>query len=189
MLRFPPRQIERWLTVRSLTDIQPDYGGGDERLVSTEDAVWRNLRSYPLESAAAFTAGGPLCFSCDLTALSENHFAYFQKLVAAHRQDAAFWARAVGRVLCAESSVQAVQYSDEALTDVRIFVTADSSTQRTVTVTPVVDPSARYVRDDGHESTGAALRASGVSVALDRLAAKEIRLRKCMGSSVTSVKK
>jgi len=189
MLRFPPRQIERWLTVRSLTDIQPDYGGGDERLVSTEDAVWRNLRSYPLESAAAFTAGGPLCFSCDLTALSENHFAYFQKLVAAHRQDAAFWARAVGRVLCAESSVQAVQYSDEALTDVRIFVTADSSTQRTVTVTPVVDPSARYVRDDGHESTGAVLRASGVSVALDRLAAKEIRLRKCMGSSVTSVKK
>ncbi|MGI5869667.1 MAG: glycoside hydrolase family 36 protein [Kiritimatiellia bacterium] len=176
MLRLPPRLIERWLTVRSLANAQPDFFGKDERLVSTEDANWRNLRSYPPESAAAFAAGGPLGFSCDLTALSESHFAFFKRLVEEHQADEAFWARAVGRVLCAGPTVQAVQCSDEGLADVRIFVAVDGATQTAVTVAPVLNPAMAYACNDATRS-GADWMAAGIRVEVDGLSGCEIRLR------------
>ena len=72
----------------------------DNRLLVTEDAWWREVRSVAPDFVAVFATGGPVGFSCDLTALSEKHAEYFRKMVAERKKDAEFWSKAVGRILC-----------------------------------------------------------------------------------------
>ena len=109
MLRLPPHKIERWITVRSASGLQPDYWGSDSRLVATEDAWWRDMRSVAADYVSAFASGGPVGFSCDLTAISDVHEECFRRMVAARKKDEAFWRVAVGRILCDTPEVTALQ--------------------------------------------------------------------------------
>ena len=174
MLRLPPQKIERWIAVRSASNLQPDYFGKDERLFATEDAWWRNMRSISPDYVAAFAAGGAMGFSCDLTVLSETHFEFFRKLVAKRKKDAVFWRDAVGRVLCDTPDVVALQYSDVALKDVRVVVAAGRTRQSGVMVRPVLSPGVEY-ECDGKRRSGAAWTAEGVSAAVNGFAAREFR--------------
>ena len=174
MLRLPPQKIERWITVLSASNLQPDYSGKDKRLFATEDAWWRNMRSISPDYVVAFAAGGAIGFSCDLTALSDEHFGFFRKLVAERKKDAAFWHDAVGRVLCDTPEVVALQYSDAALKDVRIVVAAGHIRQSGVLVRPVLAPGMEY-EYDGKRRSGAAWMAEGASAAIDDFTAREFR--------------
>ena len=174
MLRLPPQKIERWITVRSASGLQPDYFGKDGRLFATEDPWWKNMRSLAPEYVAAFAAGGTIGFSCDLTALSDEHFDFFRKLVAERKKDAVFWRDAVGRVLCDTPEVIALQYSDAALKDVRIVAAAGHTRQSSVLVHPVLAPDMEY-EYDGKRLSGAVWMAEGVSSAIDDFTAKEFR--------------
>ena len=174
MLRLPPHKVERWLTVRSAEGLQPDYWGHDSRLLATEDAWWRDLRSLAPEYAAAFATGGPVGFSCDLTALSAEHLDFFRRLVAERKRDEAFWCGAVGRVLCDTPEVVALQYSDTALRDVRIVVATARSLQQAVTVRPVLNPALDYGHADRCES-GSLWMEHGVEVETGLFTAAELR--------------
>lgn len=173
MLRLPPRKIERWITARSAANLQPDYFGNDERLLVTEDAWWRDVRSIAPDFVAAFTAGGPVGFSCDLTALSEKHAEYFRSLVAERKKDAAFWCKAVGRVLCDTPEVVVLQYSDAALKDVRVVVATGRSRQDRTTVRPVLDPGLEY-EHQGQRQKGVFWMEHGVAVETGIADAKEL---------------
>ena len=144
MLRLPPGKIERWITARSAKGLQPNYSGKDERLLVTEDAWWREMRSVAPDFVAAFATGGPVGFSCDVTAFSEKHTDYFRKMVAERKKDAAFWRAAVGRVLCDTPEVVVLQYSDVDLKDVRVIVATGRSRQYRTAVRPVLDPALDY---------------------------------------------
>ena len=174
MLRMPPRKIERWLTVRSAEGLQPDYWGRDSRLIATEDAWWRDIRSISSDYVAAFASGGPVGFSCDLTALSPGHMDFFRRMVAERKRDEAFWRSAVGRIICDTPDVTVLQYSDADLCDVRVQVATAYARQKSVTVRPVLDP-ARVYEHEGRRETGACWMACGVEVAADRFVAKELR--------------
>ncbi len=163
MLRLPPRKIERWITARSASGLQPDYSGKDERLLVTEDAWWREMRSVASDFVAAFATGGPMGFSCDLTAFSEKHVDYFRKMVAERKKDEAFWCAAVGRVLCDTPEVVVLQYSDVALKDVRVIVATGRSRQNRTTVRPVLDPALDY-EHKGRREKGAFWMEHGVAV-------------------------
>ncbi len=174
MLRMPPRLVERWITARSADGLQPDSFGGDSRLLVTEDAWFRDLRSIAPGYVTAFATGGPLGFSCDLTAFSVAHKDHFRKMVAATKQDSAFWCEAVGRILCDEPGVTALQYSDVALRDVRIEVATDRALQPHVTVHPVLEPALVY-EHGGRCETGAVWMERGVDVKTDFFMALEFR--------------
>ena len=174
MLRLPPSKIERWIAARSATNLQPDYFGNDERLLVTEDAFWREMRSVTLDFVAAFAAGGPVGFSCDLTALSEKHTEHFRKMVAERKKDAAFWGKAVGRVLCDTPEVVILQYSDAALKDVRVVVATGRSRQDRTTVRPVLDVELEY-EHEGQRRKGAFWMEHGVDVGTGINGAKELR--------------
>ena len=174
MLRMPPQKIERWITVRSASNLQPDYFGKDARLFATEDPWWKNMRSLAPGYVAAFAAGGTIGFSCDLTALSDEHFDFFRKLVAERRKDAAFWRDAVGRILCDTSEVVVLQYSDVALKDVRVVVAVGRTRQASVLVRPVLDPSLEY-EHGGKRMSGADWMAEGVMADFADFTAKELR--------------
>lgn len=174
MLRLPPGKIERWITARSAPTLQPDYSGKDERLLVTEDAWWREMRSVAPDFVAAFATGGPVGFSCDLTAFSEKHMDYFRKLVAERKKDEAFWCAAVGRVLCDTPEVVVLQYSDVALKDVRVVVATGRSRQNRTTVRPVLDPALDY-EYKGRREKGAFWMEQGVAVGTSILDANELR--------------
>ena len=148
MLRLPPRYVERWIVARTATGLQPDYGGRDMRLFATEDATWTQGLTYPPSYIDAFAASGPYCFSCDLTAFSDEHLKHFAGSVAHHKTDAKFWQSAVGRILCDTPHLVAFQYSDPAFEDVRIVVVPEVVSQRSLRVRPVLDPSATYLVGD-----------------------------------------
>ena len=174
MLRMPPRLVERWITARSAEGLQPDYFGGDSRLLVTEDAWFRDLRSVAPGYVSAFAAGGPVGFSCDLTAFSNAHRAHFREMVAAAKRDEAFWREAVGRVLCDAPGVTALQYSDAALRDVRVQIATERALQSRVAVRPVLDPALVY-EHDGRSETGADWMAQGLDVKADFFSATELR--------------
>ena len=180
MLRLPPQKIERWITARSAANLQPDYFGNDERLLVTEDAWWREVRSVAPDFVAAFTTGGPVGFSCDLTALSEKHTEYFRKMVAERKRDAAFWGKAVGRVLCDTPEVVVLQYSDAVLKDVRVVVATGRSRQNRTTVRPVLDAALEY-EHKGQRRKGAFWMEHGVAVGTGINDTKELRFAAATG--------
>ena len=173
MLRLPPHKIERWLTVRSAERLQPDYWGHDSRLLATEDAWWRDLRSLTPEYVAAFATGGPIGFSCDLTALSDGHRDFFRRLVTERKRDEAFWCNAVGRILCDTPDVVAIQYSDAALRDVRVVVATARPPQKSITIRPVLDAALDYEHAARRES-GTLWMKHGVEVETGLFTASEI---------------
>ena len=174
MLRLPPGKIERWITARSAPALQPDYSGKDERLLVTEDAWWREMRSVAPDFVAAFATGGPVGFSCDITAFSEKHTEFFRKMVAERKKDAAFWRMAVGRVLCDTPEVVVMQYSDVALKDVRVVVATGRSRQNRTTVRPVLDPMLDY-EHKGRREKGAFWMEHGIPVGTGIFDADELR--------------
>lgn len=163
MLRLPPRCIERWLTLTRVRGVQPDYEGRDSRLLTTEDATWTNMRSVPLSRIDAFVAGGPFCMSCDLTTFDDDDVAHFRGLITRAREDSAFWQTAVGRVLVDTPEATVLQYSDEKLTDVRIFAISQDAREHRLAVHPVIDAWSDYRVNDGVRSASA-LGKSGLDV-------------------------
>ena len=174
MLRLPPGKIERWITARSAKGLQPNYSGKDERLLVTEDAWWREMRSVAPDLVAAFATGGPVGFSCDVTAFSERHADYFRKMVAERKKDAAFWRAAVGRVLCDTPEVVVLQYSDVDLKDVRVVVATGRSRQYRTAVRPVLDPALDY-EYKGRREKGAFWMDHGIPVGTGIFDATELR--------------
>ena len=145
MVRLAPRQIERWITARALSNIQPDSGcGPDHRILASDDGTWCNARTISAASLDGFTMGGPYCFSCDLTAFEDRDLAHFAKVIAERRKDADFWNRAVGRILCDTPTFTVFQYDDGALGDVRIVAIPNRPVQQSIAVHPVLTPGATY---------------------------------------------
>lgn len=162
MLRLAPQAIERWVVARSAQDFQPDYTGKTDKLFACNDSTWQDVRSVRRSYYKAFLTGGIPAFSCDLTALSDGDFAFFRDCVEEWKRDRAFWQGAVGRILCDTKTLLALQYSDEALREVRVLTVPQQILQKTATVCPVLDAQTRYTMD-GETRTGAQWMASGVT--------------------------
>ena len=163
MLRMPPRLLDRWIVARTVANIQPDYGGKDSRLIACDNGTWTQLRSVWPDYLDAFMTGGPVGFSCDLTAYSPADLGHFAETLANFRQDDAFWRRAVGRLLCDTPSLAAIQYDDLTLDDVRLVVLCDNLRQKSTMLHPVLTPGADYLVD-GRRRSSADLAANGVVV-------------------------
>ena len=176
MLRLPPRLIDRWITARSLEKVQPDYRGKDMRLLSADDATWTQVRSFDPSYYDAFTDGGPLGFSCDLTAFSAEHLAHFKAAVAQHRKQGEFWRTAVWRILCDSPDVTVFQSSDEALRDVHVLAFSECPSQSSVRVHPALAPQTDY-EVDGKRRPAADLAREGLVVPVGRWSAREVVLK------------
>lgn len=162
MVRLAPRQIERWITARALSNIQPDSGcGPDHRILASDDGTWCNARTISAAALDGFTMGGPYCFSCDLTAFEDRDLAHFAEVIAERRKDADFWNRAVGRILCDTPTFTVFQYDDGALGDVRIVAIPNRPVQQSIAVHPVLTPGADYQVGD-KTLTAAELAEKGV---------------------------
>lgn len=175
MLRVPPRLLERWVVARTVENIQPDYEGRDSRLFASDDGCWRRMRSVAPGYLSAFTLGGPVGFSCDLTAFSDGDMKRLSDELAVRRRDDAFWARSVGRILCDTPSLVAFQYDDGSLDDVRVVMVTDNLRQAQATVHPVLANGVDYLVD-GKRRSAADLAANGLKLPTSILTGTVLRL-------------
>ena len=176
MLRLPPRYIDRWVAVRSLTNIQPDFRRQDSRLLSTDDATWTHARTFGLSYYDAFADGGSFGLSCDLAALSKDHIAHFKNLIGEKVQQREFWRTAVCRILCDTKDVVVFQNSDVALEEVHLLVIAERPSQRSVCVHPVLDPTQEY-EINGVKKSAARLAQDGLVIPVGQWQANETILK------------
>mgnify|MGYP003321343963 CR=1 FL=1 len=175
MLRVPPRLLERWVVARTVENIQPDYEGRDARLFASDDGCWRRMRSVAPGYLSAFTLGGPVGFSCDLTAFSDGDMKRLSDELVVRRKDDAFWARSVGRILCDTPSLVAFQYDDGSLDDVRVVMVTDNLRQAQTTVHPVLANGVDYLVD-GQRRSAADLAANGLKLPTSILSGTVLRL-------------
>ncbi len=175
MLRLPPRYMERWFTLLREEGLQPDYSGCSSRLLTTEDATWSDYRTLSPTRVDAFAAGGPFCMSCNLLTFNGDDVAHFRKRILENREDAAFWKTAVGRILYDTPEMTVLQYSNVALTDVRL-VAVPTGAYASAKFFPVVDEKRTYDMD-GKPRTGSDLAKNGLSVSVDKGVCWFARLR------------
>ena len=161
MLRLPPRLNMREICVTGVREARPDEHGNRERLLATEDSGWLNMRAVGVEYLEALAAGGPHCFSCDLTDLTDAQVKRLASSVAARKRDAAFWSRAVGRILCDSPTFTVFQYDDGTLDEVRLVAVPETPLQTAVAVHPVLTPGATY-RLGEKTLTSAQIAAEGI---------------------------
>lgn len=180
ILRVPPRMLERWVVARTVENIQPNYAGVDSRLMACDDGCWFRMRSVEPSYLDAFTLGGPVGFSCDLTAFSEPDLKRLSDVLSERRKDASFWNRSVGRILCDTPSLVAFQYDDGTLDDVRVVVVSDNLRQSRTTIHPVLAAGVDY-RVDGRIRTAGDLAANGLGVALSSFRGTVFRLTAVRG--------
>lgn len=166
LLRMPPQCIEKWAAVRTLSDELPFYAEKQEKLISADDAVWGKVAGVGESFLEGFLAGGPFGFSCDLNAVSAAQFGRLKQFVAAFKKDRAFWQQAVCRILASTESVIVFQYSDMALSQLRLVVLSGRVRQRGVHVCPAVDQGREYTVD-GTARSGKDLAAAGLDIPLD----------------------
>lgn len=167
MLRLPPVCIERWLSLRSLTEPVPHYpySPTPELLVSCNDATWNSVTGLTPSVVSAFLLGGPIGLSCDLTALSGAVREQLRADIAAFKAERPFWQTAVGYILADTPALTVTQYSDAALSHSKVLVAAGKIHQSCVQVYPHVDDTRQY-RINGETVSGHTLREDGITVPL-----------------------
>ena len=140
MLRMPSNALETWITVRSLENFEPVYGGGScEKILMSGDAGWDHIEAVYEDFLKAVAVGGPIGISCDLTRLSQRLFDSLADIVAEHKADREFWRRSECRILTDTNSLTVLQYNDPEFSKIKIYSFAKLPIQNSITVYPITD--------------------------------------------------
>lgn len=178
LLRMPPRLIECWCALASVTDKTPVYGCSSDKIISCADAVWDHVVGVSPEYLRAYLSGSPIGLSFDLNSLSEGSFDSLKSIIEDFKNRRDFYASALCHVLTDSGNVTALEYRSEDFSECEICVFTDKIMQDSVTVYPVVDEAFDYVKDDGSILDGKELSEYGIDFALKKsFSAYSLKLR------------
>ena len=180
VLRMPARAIGNWVSVCSLQNQTPSSTDDAELIVTAGDRGWRYIESIPEEYLLHSMWGGPMCLSCDLTRLSPALKKLLTDRAALIKTQREYWLNAETRILTDTPGMLVLQFCDEAMEDLRIYLFGgEPLTQSCVRVYPVCDPNTVYADKDGNRYTGRDLMERGVGVPMKtNRSAEELLLKK-----------
>lgn len=143
--RMPTALIERW-NVQRYAEGFPRYGaeGPVGVLFSCNDATWEQMTNVDPSFSEQFINGGPIGFSCDLTALSPEYRERWKAHIARFKEDRGFYMGATGRILADRPELTAIQYADPALERCVIQLFTKTVYAPDLILYPAVDPEADY---------------------------------------------
>jgi ketosteroid isomerase-like protein len=172
ILLLPSQGIERCVAIHSALSNEEIYapfasysGGDSERITACGDGTWTNLVSVRQAMLEGFMSGGPICFSCDLTKISDKTFERIKNFVSGIKADRDFWMKASVRLLADTESVTVIEYSDSKFDRVEVLFFTKETRQNRFYAYPVVDVVADYMMD-GELVSGRDIAAVGVSKSL-----------------------
>ena len=157
----------------------PGLQGGEPELTLSGDSAWRYIETMTESFLFASMWGGPMSVSCDLTRLSPGMKEKLAERAALIKTQREYWLNAETRILTDTNDVTALQFSDEALDDIRVYVYMGFLRQNYYTVYPVCDPNGVYRDAEGVEYTGRQLDEDGIDVkfTINRTAAEVLLTR------------
>ncbi len=162
---MPSRALERWITIRSLEDFEPVYPiGKTEKILVSGDASWGHVEAINADYLKNCTLGGPIGISCDLTELSENTVKLLSEHFAKYKSERAFWRSSECHILCDTETLLVLEFCDREYGEIRICSFTKIPHQNAVTVYPVCDETANYVKDGGEVVSGSEIFADGVDM-------------------------
>ena len=143
--RLPTGLIERWLVCKAF-DGFPAYGHKEpiQRMIFCNNATWDQVLNVKDGYAAAFMTGGPMGFSCDLTAFPPEYKTFWKEIITQYKKDREFYLRASARILIDSDDIVAIEYADKNFDRcvVQIFTKVTYATD--LTIYPVVNENATY---------------------------------------------
>ena len=179
ILRMPANRIERWISIRSLTDFGPVYmsDGTTEKILSTNDATWDGIIGVEENWLYAFMAGGVPGLTFDLNSLSDEVYCGLKEFISEFKAKREFYMNAVCRVLCDTDTMTVLQYSDEALAKSEVYVFPKMTLQNSLTIYPAVTDGKYEV--NGEKISSADIAENGITVKIrDKFKAEKIILKK-----------
>ena len=167
--RLPPQMIDRWATVQSVSDFKQYYEDNlQEKIISTNDATWNDVRGVNQSYLEGFLTGGPIGFSCDLNSLSETVVKDLKYFVAQFKKDRDFWKKAVCRILADTESVLVLEYSDMEFDKIEVLVYTNRVRQHNIVIYPKLDKDAIYRLNGKDMISGAQIDLEGIDVVLGK---------------------
>ena len=180
LLRMPANRIERWISIRSLTDFGPVYMSDEntEKILSINDATWDGIIGVEENWLYGFLTGGPLGFTFDLNSLSHKAYESLKKFVSEFKEKREFYRTCVCRVLSDTESLTVLQYHSDDFSESEILVFPKMIRQNAVCIYPAVAENTVYDMN-GSQLSSEEIIESGITVSgLDKFKAKRISLKK-----------
>ena len=151
LLRMPPQGFERWMAVHSANENEAvyepfvSYNGESERIISAADAIWHNVVGVQPSFLRGFATAGPVCFSCDLTKISEKTRKSFADFISFVKTNRAYLSSANAFILADSYSETVIEYADDNFEQVTLQIFTKEPRQSSFAVYPKLDPSADYI--------------------------------------------
>ncbi len=111
--RMPPALIERWC-VEKYCEGFPVYGGTPVgKMIQCSNALWDYVVGLNDTYVEGFLQGGPMCFSCNLTAFPAEYKARYRKMIAEYKNERNFYRAARAKILSEGFGVTVIEYFDK----------------------------------------------------------------------------
>lgn len=162
VLRLPPQVFDRWTVIESVKNVLvDDKGVPHNHIIATSDAIWKQIEGVQMSHLKGFLSGGPLGFSCDLSALSPQHFEELKKHIAQFKKDRDFWTTAECRIKADTESLFVLEFRSRDLSKVVTQVYIRHVMQKGMLLYPCLDPAKTYRIDDTETVKGSVLMEEG----------------------------
>ena len=179
--RMPSALIERW-NVQKYCDgflVYPDKRVG--RMIHCNDGTWESLIGVNDSFSEEFLKGGPMGFSCDLSALPEEYRERWSRVIADYKRDADFYANASARVLVDSERVIVIEYFDRSMDRCVLQIFTRTAYANELLIAPMVDRRKRYALGDQI--------LAGEEIAEDGILVRQITPNACQTLELTAVGK
>lgn len=168
ILRLPPQIFDRWTVIESSkNELVDDDGKPHNHIISTSDAICEQIEGVNMSTLKGWLSGGPLGFSCDLTALSELHTKELKKHIAQFKEDREFWRTAECHIAADTGNILILEFRSRDLKKIVVQTFYKRLMQYGVTVYPEVDSTLTYKCDNGKTYAGAEILADGIRLDFD----------------------
>ena len=174
ILRMPPQGFEKWTAIHSMDKYADHYLPFDdfnlpsERIIASGDAKWGDLHGVHRSFLDGYHTACPICFSCDLSEISEDLREHFKQRIAKVKEERKYWQNVVARILANTETVTIYQFSDMALTKINIQIFTRQIIQEHVRVYPCLDADKTYLINGEIKKSGAEIMKEGIKTNIPR---------------------
>ena len=176
--RMPPQMMEKWATIRSVSDFEPNYMSTKDKILSSHDCAWFFAVELKRSFLNGFIKGGPFGISTDLNLLSADTFEFIKNAIAEYKNEREFWRNAVCRIIADSDSVYSFEYSSPDFDEIKILTFSEKRNISSIIVYPVLDFDAEY-EINGKTVSAADIKENGIDIEIaDNFECAKLELKK-----------
>lgn len=161
--RLPTGLIERW-NVQKYCENIPVYNGSPKgKMIHCNNASWSFLIGVRDSFSEEFVKGGPIGFSCDIAAFSEEYKNRWKEVIEQYKRERNFYKNAIARIIVDLDSITVIEYADINFDKCIIQVFVKTVYANEIVIYPFVDELSEYTCSEIVMS-GADIKENGILI-------------------------